>query len=142
MQALAVGVPVVLGGLVGSICFEDQATWYRTLKRPFWEPPPPVFGQVQLSHPLMLIKQRRMMMCVPGLFVGWVKAAGDPHVQHRRLTENPAETQGERRVIVRLCLYATRAADSSELLLQVWGFLYVLIGYASYLVSPATGCSQ
>ena len=40
------GVPVVLGGLVGSICFEDQATWYRTLKRPFWEPPPPVFGQV------------------------------------------------------------------------------------------------
>ena len=46
LQALAVGVPVVLGGLVGSICFEDQATWYRTLRRPFWEPPPPVFGQV------------------------------------------------------------------------------------------------
>jgi hypothetical protein len=46
MQAVAVGVPVVLGGIVGSICFEDQATWYRTLKRPFWEPPPPVFGQV------------------------------------------------------------------------------------------------
>ncbi len=42
------GVPVVLGGLVGSICFEDQATWYRTLRRPFWEPPPPVFGQVLL----------------------------------------------------------------------------------------------
>ena len=45
-QAIAVGVPVVLGGIIGSICFEDQATWYRTLKRPFWEPPPPVFGQV------------------------------------------------------------------------------------------------
>jgi len=43
---VCIGVPVIAGSIIGSLCFEDQVTWYKTLSRPWWEPPSFVFGQV------------------------------------------------------------------------------------------------
>jgi len=42
----AIGIPVVLGGLIGALCSKDIAVWYKTLRKPRWTPPAWVFGPV------------------------------------------------------------------------------------------------
>ncbi len=43
---IALGVPLLAGSLVGIATRQSISTWYRTLRKPSWNPPDRVFGPV------------------------------------------------------------------------------------------------
>lgn len=44
--AIAVGVPLVGGSIIGALIAQDIRQWYPTLRKPSWNPPDWVFGPI------------------------------------------------------------------------------------------------
>ncbi|DBA96023.1 hypothetical protein WJX77_010016 [Trebouxia sp. C0004] len=45
-KAIAVGIPLALGSVIGSLQAKATIEWYPTLDKPSWTPPAPLFGQL------------------------------------------------------------------------------------------------
>lgn len=53
-DAVSVGAPLAVGGIGGVATVSSLQTWYRTLRKPAWNPPDAVFGPVWTTLYLLM----------------------------------------------------------------------------------------
>ena len=53
-DAVSVGAPLAVGGVGGVATVRSLDTWYRTLRKPAWNPPDAVFGPVWTTLYLLM----------------------------------------------------------------------------------------
>jgi tryptophan-rich sensory protein len=53
-DAVSVGAPLAVGGIGGVATVSSLGTWYRTLRKPAWNPPDAVFGPVWTTLYLLM----------------------------------------------------------------------------------------